>query len=54
VFVCSTDLVALLFRNCVFPELKVGADIPIGIRWSVIRILVADACIQAVIPIAAG
>jgi hypothetical protein len=53
VFVCSTDLVALLFRNCVIPELKVCADIPIGIRWSVIRIPVPDACIQAVIPIAA-
>lgn len=52
-FVCNADLVMVLFKDCDFPELEVRADITIGIRYRVIRILVTDPCIQAVIPIAA-
>ena len=34
-------------------ELELRADIPIDIRRNVIRITIADACIHAIIPIAA-
>lgn len=53
VFVYSVDLVMVLFKDCDFPELKVCADIPIVIRYRVIRIPIADTCIRPVIPVAA-
>jgi hypothetical protein len=53
VYVCNADLVMVLFKDCDFPELKLGADIPIVIRYRVIRIPIADTCIRPVIPIAA-
>lgn len=37
-----------------YSELDLGADIMIRIRRNVIRIPIADTCIQRIIPIAAG